>query len=154
MSYKLEKPYDEIQYADFVVEHNHKNGRLIEETQDAVYALLEDEMMQNGLPVKNPNYEVEKAQKERDRLNEFFLTGADVERAIYQTKGLDFDDLISLVESSKPDGIDIKALKIELKANNFYRGNPYIEQIGHLLGFTTEQLDRFFETKNSQELIR
>lgn len=154
MSYKLEKPYDEIQYADFIVEHNHKNGRLIEETQDAVYALEADEMIQNGLPVKNPNYEIEKAQKERERLNEFFLTGADVERAIYQTKGLDFDDLISMVESSKPDGIDIKALKIELKANNFYRGNPYIEQIGQLLGFTTEQLDRFFETKNSEELIK
>lgn len=153
MSYKLKKPYDEIQYADFVVEHNHKNERLIEETQDAVYALEADEMMQNGLPVKNPNYETEKAQKERERLNEFFLTGADVERAIYQTKGLDFDDLISMVESSKPDGIDLKALKIELKANNFYRGNPYIEQIGQLLGFTTEQLDRFFETKNSEELI-
>ena len=38
MSYKLEKPYTELQYADFVVEHNHNNGRKIAETDNAVYA--------------------------------------------------------------------------------------------------------------------
>ena len=32
MSYKLEKPYTETEYADFVVLHSHTNGRLIEET--------------------------------------------------------------------------------------------------------------------------
>ena len=32
MSYKLEKPYTETEYADFVVLHSHTNGKLIEET--------------------------------------------------------------------------------------------------------------------------
>ena len=49
--------------------------------------------------------------------------------------------------------VDIKALKIELKANNFYRGNPYVNVIGGLLGFTTEQLDEFFETGDYTKLM-
>lgn len=162
MSYKLEKPYTDEQYADFVVEHNHNNGRKIEETEDAIFALEANEIMGNdNIPIINPNYETELKQKERERLDNLNLTAADVERAIYKVKGIDFDDLISLVEETAQLGegdptksIDIKALKIELNANNFYRGNPYIEQIGTMLGFTTEQLDRFFETKDYTELTK
>lgn len=162
MSYKLEKPYTNKQYADFVVEHNHKKKRLIVETEDTIYALEANEILdENGNVIINPNYETELAQKERERLNQLSLTAADVERAIYKVKGMDFGDLISLVEQATQLGednptksIDIKALKIELNANNFYRGNPYIEQVGTMLGFTTEQLDRFFETKDYIELTK
>ena len=49
--------------------------------------------------------------------------------------------------------LDIKALKIELKANHFYRGNPYVDAIGGLLGFTSEQLDKFFEDGNYQHSL-
>ncbi len=161
MSYKLEKPYTNKQYADFVVEHNHKKKRLIVETEDTIYALEANEILdENGNVIINPNYEAELAQKERERLNQLSLTAADVERAIYKVKGMDFEDLIKIVEqktlseSGNPSSIDIKALKIELNANNFYRGNPYIEQVGTMLGFTTEQLDRFFETKDYIELTK
>lgn len=106
----------------------------------------------------NENLEAEKAQKERERIAMLSLTAADVERAIYKVRGMDFDDVIAAVEAKNqamdgaPDGIDVKALKIELKANNFYRGNPYIEKVGQLLGFTSEKLDKFFETKDAEEL--
>lgn len=164
MSYKLDKPYTDKQYADFVVEHNHNNGRVIEETETAVYALEANEMMgEDGVPVINPNYEAEQVQKERERLDMLNLTAADVERAIYKAKGMDFDDVVALVEQyneaapmdteSQSAAIDIKALKIELKANNFYRGNPYINAVGTLLGFTSEQLDNFFETGDYTELL-
>ena len=164
MSYKLDKPYTDKQYADFVVEHNHNNGRVIEETETAVYALEANEMMnEDGMPVINPNYEAEQAQKERERLDMLNLTAADVERAIYKAKGIDFDDVVALVEQyneaapmdaeGQSAAIDIKALKIELKANNFYRGNPYINAVGTLLGFTSEQLDNFFETGDYTELL-
>lgn len=103
-------------------------------------------------------YQQEQAQKEKERIAMLNLTAADVERAIYKAKGLDFDDIIALVEAQPlaEDGtpqIDIKALKIELKANNFYRGNPYINQVGALLGFTSKQLDEFFETNDYTKLI-
>ena len=90
----------------------------------------------------------EKEKEKRERLDMLFLTGADVERGIYQAKGMDFDDIIEFVTANPPVCFDVKALKIELKANNFYRGNPYVNAVGALLGFTEEQLDKFFETKD------
>ena len=103
-------------------------------------------------------FEEEKAQEEAERIAMLNLTAADVERAIYKAKGLDFDDVITLIqaqpltETGEPL-IDIKALKIELKANNFYRGNPYINQVGTLLGFSSKQLDDFFETNDYTKLL-
>ena len=93
-----------------------------------------------------------KAQKERERIALLNMTGADVERAIYKVKGIDFDDILAMVKDNP--AIDEKALKIEFKANNFFRGNPYIEQVGLLLGFTSEMLDKFFDTKDYQYLTK
>ncbi len=106
----------------------------------------------------NENLEQEKAQAEAERIAMLNLTGADVERAIYKAKGMDFDDIISYLEAQPlaEDGqavVDIKALKIELKANNFYRGNPYVQKIGEILGFTDQQLTKFFETNDYTKLI-
>lgn len=95
----------------------------------------------------------QKEQAEKERIAKLYLTGADVERGIYQAKGMDFDDILTFVTANPPEGLDIKALKIELKANNFYRGNPYVSAIGALLGFTDEQLDLFFETNDYTVLL-
>ena len=95
--------------------------------------------------------EEELAQQKKECLAMLNMTGADVERAIYKVKGIDFDDILAMVKDNP--AIDEKALKIEFKANNFFRGNPYIEQVGALLGFTSDMLDRFFDTKDYHELI-
>ena len=100
----------------------------------------------DGELVLNPDWKEEQKQKERERIALLNMTGADVERAIYKVKGIDFDDILAMVKDNPT--IDEKALKIEFKANNFFRGNPYIEQIGLLLGFTSEMLDKFFDTKD------
>ena len=110
-------------------------------------------IVQDGELVRNENYEAEQAQKEAERIAKLFLTGADVERGIYQAKGMDFDDIVAMVTQLQPAGLDIKALKIELKANNFYRGNHYVNAVGALLGFTSEQLDKFFETNDYTVLL-
>lgn len=65
MSYKLEKPYTEKERADFVVLYNHNQGLIIEETDTALYALDADEIMQNGVPIKNPNYAAEQLEVEK-----------------------------------------------------------------------------------------
>jgi len=143
------------------------NGILIAENQEAlkyyknVQVLPEDYELNkyivvDGVLVLNPDFEIQKANEEQQRIAMLNLTGADVERGIYKAKGMDFDDIIELVKSlnatTPEEGtegypkIDVKALKIELKANNFYRGNPYVDAVGSLLGFTKEQLDAFFET--------
>lgn len=99
------------------------------------------------------DYIQEQARKEKERIAQLNLTAADVERAIYRAKGMDFDDVVALVENSRTSEIDVKALKIELRANNFYRGNPYIDAVGTLLGFTKTQLDEFFETNDYTKLL-
>lgn len=133
-------------------------------------------IVEDGKLILNPNYEEEQVLKEKERIAKLFLTGADVERGIYQAKGIDFEDIIECVSRCQNgealsfgvgttqatcdavaqelcQDIDIKALKIELKANNFYRGNPYVSTIGQLLGFTDEQLDKFFEDGNYEHLL-
>ena len=66
MSYKLKKPYkNEEQRLDFIVKYNHQMGLLIKETSKALYALEENEIMENNVPVINPNYEAEQEELNR-----------------------------------------------------------------------------------------
>ena len=134
----LQKPYTEAQKMDFIVQYNHNQGYLIEEAEAELQAL--------GYTQEELDYQ------ERERIAKLNLTGADVERGIYQAKRMDFDDILAFVMANPPQGLDVKALKIELKANLFYRGNPYVDIVGNLLGFTSEQLDKFFETNDPQYL--
>ena len=83
--------------------------------------------------------------KERNYYDSLTLTPADVERALYKAKGIDFEDLKNQLKDN-PD-IDLKALGIELRANLFYRGNPYISQVGALLGYNSDDMDYLFEHK-------
>lgn len=118
------------------------------------YQEYPDKYIWDGLQVViNPNYEAEQELKERERIARLNLTGSDVERGIYKAKGMDFNDILAYVTQLQPEGLDIKALGIELKANNFYRGNPYVDAVGALLGFTSEQLDKFFETNDYTSLL-
>ena len=73
------------------------------------------------------------------------LPRTDVERALYETKQMDFDDLLEFAKENVSDKIDIKKLKIELKANNFYRKHEFIAQMGELLGFLPEEIDYLFK---------
>ena len=66
MSYKLEKPYTDKQRAEFVVKYNHNQGLIIEETDTALYALEPDEIMQEGVPVKNPDYETQQLETAKE----------------------------------------------------------------------------------------
>ena len=154
MAYKLVKPYTDKQRMNFIVEYNHTKGLIVEEGTDALYALEPDEIMKDGKPFVDPEYETRIAQQEAERIAMLSLTAADVQRGIYKAKGMDFDDILNFVKSNPPQGLDIKALKIELSANNFFRGNPYVDSIGALLGFTKEQLDKFFETNDYNHLVK
>ncbi len=113
---------------------------------DSIEQTKEDYTLYNGKYLSQTQLEGEK-RKELDSLS---LTAADVERAIYKAQGIDFEDIIDLVKDNP--NIDLKALKIELKANNFYRGNPYINQIAQILGITQNQLDEFFKSNSWEEL--
>lgn len=64
MSYKLIAPYTDDEKADFIVSFNHQRNLRIEETKIGLFALEEDEIIEDDKPVKNPNYEKEKRLKE------------------------------------------------------------------------------------------
>ena len=105
----------------------------------------------NGVLVLNPNWEEEQAQKERERLDALTLTPADVERALYKEKQMDFDDLKALIAQQLPQ-VDIKGLSIEFRAKDFYRGAEasgmrLFDVVGALLGYTPQDMDYLFEHK-------
>ncbi len=59
MSYKLEKPFTEKQKTDFIVEYNHNKNLKIEETDLCLYALEDNEILKNSIPIANPEYALE-----------------------------------------------------------------------------------------------
>ena len=88
----------------------------------------------------------EKAQAERERINLLSMTKREMFLGLYQAKGITPDML-------KAQITDPQAL-IEFEyANDYYRGNPLIDVIGGQLGFTSEQLDKFFMNKDYHELL-
>lgn len=101
--------------------------------------------------IPNPNWEKEQAEKERQRLDRLTLTPSDVERALYKAKQMDFEDLKALIAEKAPQ-LDMKALAIEFRANNFYRGVEVngmrlIDTVGALLGYSPSDMDYLFEHK-------
>ena len=74
------------------------------------------------------------------------MTKREMFLGLYQAKGITPDILKAQIS-------DPKAL-IEFEyANEYFRGNPLIDEIGAKLGFETKQLDKFFETKDYRELV-
>lgn len=98
----------------------------------------------------------EKAQqKERERLDSLTLTPADVERALYKAKSMDFEDLKALIAEKIPT-IDLKALAIEFRAKDFYRGAEaggmrLFDIVGALLGYSSDDMDYLFKNKTLPE---
>ena len=120
-------------------------SELPEDYEQGKYIVIDCEL------VLNPNFEEEKRQKERERLDALTLTPADVERALYAAKGMDFDDLKALIAEKMPQ-IDMKALAIEFRARDFYRGAMagdirLFDVVGALIGYTSEDMDYLFEHK-------
>lgn len=94
----------------------------------------------------------EVAERERQRLDALFLTPADVERALYRAKGMDFEDLKALIAQALPQ-VDIKGLAIEFRAKDFYRGAVasgmrLFDVVGQLLGYSSDDMDFLFENKS------
>ena len=124
-------------------------------TEEVFNAIVEDPLtyVWNGeAVVANPNYEEEKAQEMRAELDLLTLTPADVERALYAAKGMDFEDLKALIHEQIPS-LDIKSLAIEFRAKDFYRGATangmrLFDVVGQLLGYTPAHMDYLFQHKS------
>lgn len=119
---------------------------------------VEQSEKDNNWYLKNmcPHYTPEeKEQIERQRLDSLTLTPADVERALYKAKEMDFEDLKALIAQQLPQ-VDIKGLAIEFRAKDFYRGATaggmrLFDVVGALLGYTSADMDYLFEHKELPE---
>lgn len=122
----LLKPFTEEDKIKFIVENNHKLGYIIEEVDNALQAwdLTEEE----------------KAEYEKQRISMLKLTKREVFLALYKDKGITPAQIKAQIPS------DEALIEFEY-ANEYYRGNPLIDMVGILLGYTKEQLDYLFENK-------
>ena len=138
MSYKLEKPCSEKQRLDFIVEYNHNNGLRIEETEDNIFALEEDEIMEGNVPVKNPNYEEEQIEKEKERIQRLSMTPLDFIKSLEQV-GISYSQIKELCEANEQ--ID-KELRF---CSRVYRGNALLNQFAKDFGISSDMLDEMFK---------
>lgn len=140
MAYFLQKPCTKEQRIKFIVEYNHKLGLKIEETDSAFYALEQNEIMEKDVPVINLNYEKERVEKEKEKISMLSLTKREIFLALYKDKGLRPEDIRKQIT-------DIEALIEFDYANSYYRGNPLVDKIGEMLGYSSSVLDYLFINK-------
>ena len=103
----------------------------------------------------NPYYEDEKVQKERELLNKLSMTRGDMFEAIILAFGKTKADIRLMIENVEGLTDVERALYLNRfdEALDFYRGYPAIDLIGKMLGVSSEQLDKFFKTKDYHELL-
>lgn len=126
--------------------------------EEIYQAWLEDRnkvVYQDGEVILNPNYEAEQARKERERLNLLSMTRGDMFEAIILAFGKTKADIRSMIENVEGLTDIERALYLNRfdEALDFYRGYPAVDLIGKMLGVSSEQLDKFFETKDYKELL-
>lgn len=145
MSYKIDKPYTYIQRADFIVEHNHRNGRKIVETENALYALESNEMMQDGEAVVDPDYETKQAEAEQARIKSLKLTKRVFALAL-QSLGITYTQLKELIATNDQAQLEWD-LCVELE-----RSNPLLDVMAVQLGVSSDMLDYIFMKGNGEDV--
>lgn len=145
MAYTLEKPYSDKEKADFIVEYNHKLGLKIEETESKLFALEDNELLQNGQAVINPNYEEELLQKENERISKLTVTKRVFALAL-QRFGITYTQLKELIATDEQAQLEWD-LCVELE-----RSNPLLDEMASRLDITSEQLDYIFKAANGEEI--
>lgn len=163
MGYILQKPLTDEDRANFIVEHNHNNGLTIKETDEVIYALESNEMLnENGEIVINPNYEEEEKQKEHERIQELSMTRSDFFDGTIQAWGVGQDELLVLIQTllaTLPieDVKKLIAINNFKNALNFYRKHDLFKILVGIpiklgdniqLVIEDEHLDKFFDEVN------
>ena len=124
IKFYTEEPLDKELYClDEVVETRHE------------YVLDGEEYVLNDEAWKE-----KEAQKEKERIALLSLTKREVFLALYKDK--------EITPNQIKEQITDPAALIEFEyATEYFRGNPLIDQIGLMLGYTTEELDYLFINK-------
>lgn len=111
----------------------------MEEYNDEPYKLI----LVDGELVQNPNYEEEKAEKERERISHLRCTKR-VLALILQELGIPYSQLKSLIDSNPQAQLEWD-LCVELERNN-----PLLDLVGAELGLTPTDIDNIFRYANGE----
>ena len=125
-----------VTYTDYMPDKKIFNLDKIESTEEE-YIYIENDLYNGEFVLKTPEIEEELKKKEQERINMLSLTKREVFLALYKAKQI-------TPEQIKAQITDPEAL-IEFEyANEYFRGNPLIDEIGQNLGYTSEDLDYLF----------
>lgn len=119
-------------------------------------------IVENGELVLNPNYEAEQEQKEKERIQELFMTRSDFFDGTIDAWGIGEDELLLVIKQVLgllpfEDKTKLKALNNFKNALNFYRkhtlfsllvGNPIQLTETIQVTLTDESLDKYFDEVN------
>lgn len=169
MSFKLQKPYTVKQRIEFIVEYNHNQGLRIEETETALCALEANEIIVDGEPIIDPEWEQKQKQKEAERILALSMTRSDFFDGTIKAFGADSEDLLVAIQSvlaQSPMGDVEKKVAINNYKNalNFYRKHPLfavlsdvpipigMDESGEIItiSISSEQWDKFFDETNKK----
>jgi hypothetical protein len=147
MSHKILKPLSIEERANFIVEYNHNQNLLIEETETAMYALEPWEKLVGDDVVEDKEaWEAEQAQKEKERIAKLTCTKR-VFALMLQELGITYTMLKQLIATNEQAQLEWD-LCVELE-----RQNPLLDVMALQLGITSEQLDGLFMYANGEITI-
>lgn len=139
----LKKPYSNIQRIEFVNQFSFLEGKKILETNEALYALEQNQTVIDGRIVEDIDYEKNLKETRKKLAAKMSISSSKLERAIYNSKSMDFDDVIEFIKENN-DEIDLKPLKIELKNTKIKRSNVLISKMLNILGYCNDDIDNLF----------
>lgn len=110
------------------------------EISEEIYNDFERYTYLDGEIILDEEYDIKQEAKRQEKLAMLKLTKREVFLALYKDKGITPAQIKAQIPS------DEALIEFEY-ATEYYRGNPLIDMVGALLGYTKEQLDYLFENK-------
>lgn len=144
----LQKPFTDIQRADFIIEYNHNNGLKIEETEMALYALQEYEVIENDKIIdisQTPEYIAEQEHLEQERKAQRKITKRQMLFWLYLNKQKTESDILNAINAIPDETQKYLAGVSYNGTNDFYYGNEFVPIIGLALGLAVQDLDKMFD---------
>lgn len=101
-------------------------------------------IFQNNTVVRNPNWEAEQEQKEKERVARLSCTKRDFV-LLLQEQGISYRNTLKpLIDADEQASIEWELCE------RLYRFNPLLDQMAGVLGITSAQLDTIFKVANGE----
>lgn len=146
---EVKTPISNKEKSDFIVLHNHQNGRAIRQTETQLIALEENEVFINGKVIIDEEYykrkEEEAKKKELERITNLKLTKRVFALAL-QELGITYQVLKQTIAKSDQAQLEWD-LCVEL-----HRNNPLLDIMAAEMGITPEMLDYIFRKGNGEDV--